>query len=106
MQRPRRLLQFVLILAVSCGAMLAGGQLAARVAGNTSDFYAPLETFSQVLFRVQHNYVEERPAEDLIEGAIEGSGCSCGMAAAPDAWIGLVLMGVVACRRFWRPFWC
>ncbi|MCB9678449.1 MAG: hypothetical protein H6737_25335 [Alphaproteobacteria bacterium] len=37
-----------------------------------------------------------------LEGAIEGSGCSCGMAAAPDAWIGLVLMGVVACRRFWR----
>ena len=72
MQRPKRLLQFALILGVSCGAMAVGGQLAAKVAGSTSDFYAPLETFSQVLFRVQNNYVEERPADELIEGAIEG----------------------------------
>ena len=72
MRRPHRLLQFALILGVSSGAMMVGGQLAAKVAGNTSDIYAPLETFSQVLFRVQNNYVEERPAEELMEGAIEG----------------------------------
>lgn len=72
MRKPNRLVQFGLILGASCGAMALGGQLAANVAGGTSDFYAPLETFSQVLFRVQHNYVEERPAEELIEGAIEG----------------------------------
>lgn len=61
-----------MILGVSCGAMLAGNELAARVASTSADFYAPLETFSQVLFRVQQNYVEDRPARDLIEGAIDG----------------------------------
>ena len=64
--------RLVLILVVSLGAMALGGTLAARVGTGDQDFYAPLETFSQVLYRVQHNYVEDRPAEELMEGAIEG----------------------------------
>jgi len=54
------------------GGVLIGGHGLEKVAAVSSDPYAGLESFTDVLAIVQRNYVEEVPTQKLVDGAING----------------------------------
>ena len=69
MKNPRRSLG---PLAIAMGLSLLLGFGSARVLSATDDLRSQLDLFTQVLFTVQNNYVEQPDNEKLIRGAIDG----------------------------------
>jgi carboxyl-terminal processing protease len=70
MQKPRRSSLGPLGIAMALSLLLGFGF--ARALSATDDLRSQLDLFSQVLFTVQNNYVEQPDNEKLIKGAIDG----------------------------------
>jgi len=70
MNGPRRKSFGPLAIAMSLSLLLGFGF--ARALSATDDLRSQLDLFSQVLFTVQNNYVEQPDNEKLIRGAIDG----------------------------------
>ncbi len=68
----RNLKSFFVVLVLSSIGILVGGNLAANALADNEDTYESLEVFSQVLHRIQQDYVEETHPDELILGAING----------------------------------
>ncbi len=68
----RNLKSFLAVLLLSSVGLLIGGSLASRAVADNEDTYESLEVFSQVLHRIQQDYVEETHPDELILGAING----------------------------------
>jgi carboxyl-terminal processing protease len=70
MHKPRRSSLGPLGIAMALSLLLGFGF--ARALSATDDLRSQLDLFSQVLFTVQNNYVEQPDNEKLIKGAIDG----------------------------------
>src|SRR5262245_42077443 len=71
-QRGRKVMIGLLLGLGVLGGVLIGGHGLEKVAAVSSDPYAGLESFTDVLAIVQRNYVEEVPTQKLVDGAING----------------------------------
>jgi len=69
---PRHLKSFILVILLTTGGVLIGGRLATTALAGQQDAYQALEVFSQVLHRIQQDYVEDISPGTLVEGAING----------------------------------
>ena len=70
MQKPRRSSLGPFAIAMALALLLGFGF--ARALSATDDLRSQLDLFSQVLYTVQNNYVEQPDNEKLIKGAIDG----------------------------------
>ena len=70
MQKPRRSSLGPFAIAMALSLLLGFGF--ARALSATDDLRSQLDLFSQVLYTVQNNYVEQPDNEKLIKGAIDG----------------------------------
>ncbi len=70
METPRR--KSLGPLAIAMGLSLLLGFGFARALSATDDLHSQLDLFTQVLFTVQNNYVEQPDNQKLIRGAIDG----------------------------------
>ena len=70
MHKPRRSTLGPFAIAMALSLLLGFGF--ARALSATDDLRSQLDLFSQVLFTVQNNYVEQPDNEKLIKGAIDG----------------------------------
>ena len=68
----RNIRSFIVVLVLSSFGILIGGNLASSAVAENEDTYESLEVFSQVLHRIQQDYVEETHPDELIQGAING----------------------------------
>lgn len=69
MNRPFLLLIVWFLLSLSGGGLWAAGT---KKSGSGENLYENLDLFSKVLHIIQNDYVEKKPDEKLIEGAIDG----------------------------------
>ncbi len=64
--------QSILLIVALCAAVIIGASVATKVLATQSETYEKLKIFSEVLYLIQTNYVEEVDIQELVYGGIHG----------------------------------
>ena len=63
---------FVVVASVFFGGLYGGHRLVDVAMAEMNDPYSSLKTLSIVLHRIQNEFIEERPTEDLVHASVKG----------------------------------
>ena len=72
MQKHLKSQQIILLIIVLFAAVIMGASVATKVLATQSETYEKLKIFSEVLYLIQTNYVEDVDVQEVIYGGIHG----------------------------------
>ncbi len=72
MERKRTYQHSFILITMLCIALLVGVSAATKVLATQSETYEKLKIFSEVLYLIQTNYIEEVDIQEVIYGGIQG----------------------------------